>query len=89
MFHKKDASDFLHSVGAIPMDGPKRTSVDPQHEWSEEDWQRYRDLENNVLANAASLNLPTGRMSCGEGENGINPYCNAWACSGKAEYQEK
>jgi len=89
MFHKKEASEFLHSVDAIPIDGPKRTSVDPEHEWRQEDWQRYTDLMNNILASGAGLNLPTGYISCGEDANGINPWCNAWTCSGKAEYQAK
>ena len=87
-FNKRAAMEFLNSVGAVVKDGEKRPSVDPSAEWSQEDWQRYNSMMATLATGIGGLNLPTGKISCGEGDQGINPFCEQWDCEGKAKYEE-
>ncbi len=87
-FNRKEAMKFLKSVGAVVEGGPKRSSVNPSEEWSEEDWKRYYNMMNALASGIGALNLPTGIISCGEGDCGVNPYCNQWTCKGRQDYEK-
>ena len=89
LYNKKEAMEFLNSVGAVKQNQPPRDSVDPYREWSSHDWTNYQQLMALVLASGnGGLNLPTGKIACGENARGINPFCKQWSCEGSAEYEE-
>ena len=85
-YNKKLAMEFLNSVGAIVQNEPTRDSVDPNKEWSSEDWNRYSDMMAK-LASEANLNLPTGKIGCGEYDQGVNQFCNQWDCEGRKVFE--
>jgi len=76
MYNKKEAMQFLNSVGAVNRNGSKRSYVDPQAEWSSEDWERYYKMMETLADGAGGLELPTGIIFCGEGEGGKNIFCS-------------
>ena len=88
-FNKKAAMKFLNSVGAVIKDGPRKEYAD-QSSWKPEDWGRYNRLTMHTLASGnGGLNLPTGKIHCGEGSQGINPSCEQWTYEGRKEYKAK
>jgi len=80
--------EFLNSVGAIVKDGPKKDSVDPST-WSEDDKRRYSEMIETLASGMGGLNLPSGKIWCGEGDQGVNQFCKQWDCEGKAEYEKQ
>jgi len=87
-FNKKAAMEFLNSVGAVIKDGPKLGSVDTSA-WTSSDWTSYYKMMLTLASGNGGLNLPTGKISCGEGDRGVNQFCKQWDCVGKAEYEKK
>ena len=89
MYNKKNAMEFLNSVGAVVKGSlVKRESVDPQKEWSADDWKRYSETMSTLASGAEGLNLPSGKIWCGSDNDGINQFCDQWNCEGKSIYEK-